>query len=272
MRETNSQPRHMFAICVTGAVLLALWPAFASHAAEAQGKHHKPAEHSVRVVETRRDYVFRYSYPAKAAADPAVRARLQADRDASRTELITLSRDARAAKARGEDDMDVLPFRVSTEWVIEANSPGWLSLSATTPAYIGGAHGNLSYQYLLWDKQARRDRPTLSLFTSPEALETAVQPALCDALDVERSIRRDGAKIVRDPKDWANACVAMHETLPVLSITKAGGHAFNQIRFLIAPYIAGPYSDGPYEIAVPVTPAILATVRPEFRSAFVVGR
>ena len=43
---------------------------------------------------------------------------------------------------------------------------------------------------------------------------------------------------------------------------------FDRIGFLIAPYEAGPYAEGSYEVTLPVTPAVLAAVKPEWRGAF----
>jgi hypothetical protein len=43
---------------------------------------------------------------------------------------------------------------------------------------------------------------------------------------------------------------------------------FNRIGLIAAPYVAGSYAEGPYEITLPVTPAVLAAVKPEYKAAF----
>ena len=43
---------------------------------------------------------------------------------------------------------------------------------------------------------------------------------------------------------------------------------FNRIGLLVGPYAAGPYAEGSYDITLPVTPAVLKAVKPEFRAAF----
>ena len=48
--------------------------------------------------------------------------------------------------------------------------------------------------------------------------------------------------------------------------------AFDRIGFLIGPYAAGPYAEGSYDVTLPVTPAVIAAVKPEFRTAFAAGR
>ena len=47
---------------------------------------------------------------------------------------------------------------------------------------------------------------------------------------------------------------------------------FDRIGILIAPYEAGPYAEGDYEITLPVTKAVLAAVKPQYRSVFALGR
>jgi hypothetical protein len=44
---------------------------------------------------------------------------------------------------------------------------------------------------------------------------------------------------------------------------------FDRIGFLIAPYNAGPYAEGSYEVTLPVTAAVVAAAKPEYRAAFV---
>ena len=47
---------------------------------------------------------------------------------------------------------------------------------------------------------------------------------------------------------------------------------FDRIGILVAPYEAGPYAEGDYEVTLPVTQAVLAAVKPEYRAAFSLKR
>jgi hypothetical protein len=47
---------------------------------------------------------------------------------------------------------------------------------------------------------------------------------------------------------------------------------FNRIGLIAAPYVAGSYAEGPYEVTLPVTPAVLAAVKPEYKAAFALGK
>ena len=53
-------------------------------------------------------------------------------------------------------------------------------------------------------------------------------------------------------------------------IGSSSGKAFDRVGFLIAPYLAGPYVEGSYEVTLPLTPGLLATVKPQYRASFVV--
>lgn len=261
MRETISHSRIYARTLAMGALLacsLSLIPS-----AHAQGD----SEKTTRVAATELGYTFAYTYPARVAADPAVAARLKADVDMFRTQLKAVAKDDRQELARNASER--APVSLSTQWAVEADTPVWLSLSGKTDVNIGSVHGATTFTSLLWDKAGKRDHPTEWLFTSSQALETALQPALCDELDRERAKRR-GAPVVRDPKDWATSCLTMRETLPVLA--SSDGVRFDRIRILIAQYIAGPSSEGPYELTLPVTAAVLSAVKPEFKEAFAAGR
>ena len=48
----------------------------------------------------------------------------------------------------------------------------------------------------------------------------------------------------------------------------SNGKAFDRIGILVAPYEAGPYAEGDYEITLPVTDAVIAAVKPEYRPSF----
>jgi hypothetical protein len=46
------------------------------------------------------------------------------------------------------------------------------------------------------------------------------------------------------------------------------GESFDRIGIYYAPYTAGPYAEGEFEFTLPVTKAVLDTVRPAYREAF----
>jgi hypothetical protein len=155
------------------------------------------------------------------------------------------------------------------EWKVAAALPAWLSLSQSLSVFEGGAHPNTGFDSLVWDRRAGVERPPLDLFTSPEALDAAIRAPFCDALDRERAARR-GEPVDRGGGDEFDACVRPSGQAVVLG--SSDRKRFTRIGILVAPYAAGPYAEGSYDITVPVTPAVLQAVKPEFRAAFAIAQ
>lgn len=212
-------------------------------------------------------YSFEFAYPAAAGRIPALRRVLDQERDQARRELIAGAEAER--KSLAAEGLEYRPHSYEEAWQTVAELPGWLSLSAAISTYEGGAHPNHGFDALLWDKAAGVRRKPIDLF-APAAFRSAVKQRFCAELDRQRAGKRDGEPI-GDPGDWPNTCIDPLEeaTLILGSSTR---RSFDRVGFLIAPYSAGPYAEGDYEITLPVDRALLAAVKPEFRSAFALGR
>jgi hypothetical protein len=210
---------------------------------------------------------FAYAYPANAAGIPALHAELDAEKDKARAELVAQAKDGQ--KEAKESGFDYNPYDSSTEWTVVTEIPGWLSMLGGFYSFTGGAHGNSGSQALLWDKAANRRREPVSLFTSAAALNAALGPAYCAALNAERSKRRQ-EKVDPTSGDEFDKCLAPSEVTILLG---SGDKAhFTRIGLIADPYIAGPYAEGSYEITLPVTPALLKALKPEYRGLFALGR
>ena len=48
----------------------------------------------------------------------------------------------------------------------------------------------------------------------------------------------------------------------------SNGATFDRIGFQIAPYEAGPYAEGTYEITLPVDGAVMRALKPQYRASF----
>jgi hypothetical protein len=151
------------------------------------------------------------------------------------------------------------------EWQVVTDLPGWLSLSQRNSHFEGGAHPNSGFDSRVWDRKAGRALAPRDLFVSAKALDAAIRGPFCDALDRERAVRR-GEPVNRASGDDFDACIAPSEQTLILGSTDR--KRFNRIGILVSPYAAGPYAEGSYDITVPVTPAVLQAVKPEFRAAF----
>jgi hypothetical protein len=210
------------------------------------------------------DYVFSYSWPAQVEAIPALRAHLAADQAEQKRTLAGEAAEARRAAA-ADPDLRFVPYTLEVEWQVVTDLPGWLSLSQRNSHFEGGAHPNSGFDSRVWDRKAGRALAPMDLFVSAKALDDALRGPFCDALDRERAVRR-GEPVNRASGDDFDACIAPSEQTLILGSTDR--KHFNRIGILVSPYAAGPYAEGSYDITVPVTPAVLQAVKPEFRATF----
>ncbi len=244
-----------------------------------------------RDVEKKTDfYSLEYSYPAKSAGIEALSALLDEDAAAREAELESMAKetwtmqremleDDLAKAVTGEEEQSAreglasleryeFPFRphyLAVAWDVAADLPGWMSLGASVETYSGGAHGNQGFDSILWDKQADKMREVGELFVSDDALRGAIQPEFCDLLDAEREQRR-GEPVIRSDDDSFDACIDPLENTVLLE--SSDGQMFDTVSVLVAPYMAGSYAEGSYVIEVPVSDALRAAVRAEFRELF----
>lgn len=209
---------------------------------------------------------FGYTYPAAAARIAPLRAWLDADRKTLNARFLA---DVRNAKR--EAKKDGFPYRewdFQKEWSVVTETPRFLSLSGSLYTFTGGAHGGTASFALLWDKAARRRMAPTAVFASPAAIQSALGAAFCDRLDVERAKRR-GEPVKRGSETFSN-CPKVSEATLILGSTDR--RAIDRVGLLVDQYVAGPYAEGMYEVTLPVTPQLLAAVKPDYRAAFAVGR
>ncbi|WP_255530292.1 DUF4163 domain-containing protein [Novosphingobium sp. NBM11] len=216
-----------------------------------------------KVSENNDLYEFDYAYPAAAGAIPALRDQLDKDLIEKKQGLVKeASDDRKEAKA---NDYPFHAHSLSLDWKVVTDLPGWLSLSTIVGSYSGGAHPNYVYDTVLWDKAAGQRRGVADLFTSKAALSQAIRQPFCAELNRQRAKKR-GEPVPANSDSEFDACIdPVGETVILGS---AGKQGFDRIGVLVAPYDAGPYAEGSYEVTVPVTSAVLAAVKPEYRAAF----
>lgn len=213
------------------------------------------------VVEETDDFQFEYAYPAEAGNIPELAALLDGRLTRTRASLV---RDSAEARQEARDSgFPFNAFSTGVTWAVVTETPRYLSLSASITSYSGGAHGNMGFDTLVWDKEARRAMAPADFFTSLDALDSAIGTRLCELLQRERAARR-GAE--PSGEGTFEECVPLADTTVLLG--SSNGRAFNRIGVLIGPYVAGPYAEGSYEFTVPADGEVLEAVREEYRSAF----
>ncbi len=208
-------------------------------------------------------YEFEYAYPAQAAAIPALKTMLDADITRQQTELRKQSKTEQAETA--SSDFPYRPHSLYYDWKVVAETPGWLSLSSLVGSYTGGAHPNYWFSAILWDKVGDTERKVADLFISKQALTDAIRKPFCAELNRQRSKKR-GFPVDPASKDMFDECIDPVAETVILG--SSNGQSFNRIGILVLPYEAGPYAEGDYEVTLPITTAVLATVKAEYRASF----
>ena len=211
-------------------------------------------------------YEFNYAYPDAAGAIPGLKANLDKQLEASRADLVGSAKEGQA-----ESKQSGYPYHAYSygeEWKVVTSLPGWLSLSSEIYTYSGGAHGMTTFDALLWDRHAEAARRPIDLFTSKEALSKAIRTPFCAALDRERVKKRGGP--IDKSDEMFSECIDPIEQVVILGSTNR--QTFDRIGLLVPPYNAGPYAEGSYEVTVPVTSAVMAALKPQYRSSFSVAK
>jgi hypothetical protein len=150
-------------------------------------------------------------------------------------------------------------------WTVEGEAGPLLSLRGTWDSYTGGAHGMHGFEAILWNRGEGRDITVATMFVDGIQALTDITKAFCPALNAERARRRGGQAIAADGA-WQNACPDLAGQVMLPARVERG--RFTEICILLPPYEAGPYVEGSYEIAVPMTAGLVAQLKPGYRGVF----
>jgi hypothetical protein len=205
---------------------------------------------------------FLYAWPAEAAAVPAIEAKFRKDMETGRADALKMAEEDR--KSAQQSGFPFHAHSLETRWTVAADTPRFLSLQSSRYTYTGGAHGMTGYDALLWDKARKRETSIRAVMTSPAAFAEAIHDRFCDGLDKARTKKR-GGPIMRGDDPFTQCIDPMKEVLVPVS---SGGKLIDAIKVVIAPYSAGPYSEGTYEVALPVDAAIRKAIKTEYQDAF----
>lgn len=162
-------------------------------------------------------------------------------------------------KLRPADAPKISHFFVQ-EWTVAADTPALLNIRADISMYTGGAHPNHGFAVKYWDKTERREISFSDLFTDWAVAEKLLTPAYCTALDAERVSRRGAIE-----NGMFDDCPPISDQ-PV-ALMSWPGQDISSFRVLLAPYVAGPYAEGDFEIEVPMTDALRALIKPQYLKA-----
>lgn len=149
-------------------------------------------------------------------------------------------------------------YSYDQRWTYEAETPQLLVLSSVTSSYTGGAHGMQSYAVGIWDRVGGTRIGSWDLFANRDAAAKALTPEWCGELNAERKRRREGQAL------------GVFEDCPPITeqtLVPVGSPKIMRFKLIAAPYVAGPYAEGTYEIWIdptPATPYIADAYKPSF--------
>ena len=207
---------------------------------------------------------FNYAWSAEASAHPALVRRLRGDLETAWS-AASATAQADRARARAMNKPDYFRgHQFNRRWLTAGQSSRLLSLEGQTEIFTGGAHPNHGAEALLWDRRARAEIKVDRLFAASGDYVKLVHAPSCDTFAGERAKRR-GAPV--GPGDTFAACPRLGD-LAVVPADGNGNRRFDRFRLIAPNGVAGAYSDGRYDIAVPVTPALRAALKPAYRSSF----
>ena len=253
--------------------LVLLLPACDQHSAPLAANHDgaeaKPAERSTTpsakpfAIEEKTDlFEFDFSWPAEAAAIPALANRLRNEMAEAKAELVAGAEEEKAY--RDKEKIEFQPHSASTVYALAGQSPLLLSLKVEVGGYTGGAHGHYGVGGLLWDRPANREIAVADLFAAPANRDRLLTQRWCDALNKAREEKRGEAV---GGGGMFDDCPALDE-IAVIPVDSNADGRFDRLLLAASPYVAGPWVEGAYEVELDVTADLVAGLKAEYRPSF----
>lgn len=207
-----------------------------------------------------RDVDFRYRWAAEASAIPSLSRKLRAELQHDRVRTADLARRDRQSALKSNYPFHQHSFDRNVTF--GGQSTRLASFADQRSAYTGGAHPNPGTVAILWDRQRGAATSFAALFrSSPSPI---LRTAYCRGLAAER--QRKMGKSTPSGAYW-DACPDPLK-LTVIPEDKNRNGRFDTINVTADPYAVGSYAEGYYVVMLPVKPALVAALKPEFRSSF----
>jgi hypothetical protein len=205
---------------------------------------------------------FHYGWSAEAAAVPQLVARFRKEMEKAESELLSGAKEEKTA--REKQGFEYHGYMSSTQYDTSGQTDQLLSLKVDVGSYEGGAHGNHGVGSLLWDRKAEREINDTDLFAEAGNRDRLLTQRWCNALNRAREEKRGeaggGGGLFDD-------CPKLDE-IAIIPTDKDKNGSFELMTLIAAPYVAGPWVEGDYEIELAITPDLMAGVKSEYRDSF----
>jgi len=237
-------------------------PSASSNAPAPANSTAAPAAKPFSVEEETGLYGFKYGWSAEAAAVPQLDHRFTNDMERVKAEMISGAREDQEERVRQGYEYHPHETQVSYETV--GQSERLLSLESSVYGFSGGAHGSSGSGSLLWDRKLAREVSVSDLLRPGTSWTGAIRQPFCTLLNREREKRREEPV---KPDDLFGDCPKYEDVTVLLSDEDKNGR-FDHINVIADQYVAGPYAEGPYEILLPITAAMIERLKPDYRASF----
>lgn len=207
---------------------------------------------------------FTYEWPAAVERVPTLSALLHQRLDEA---YATATGYANEDKASRGSEAPFNAHQYGEGWEVAGETAQLMSLTSSVSTYTGGAHGNLHFNTILWDKAAAQAIDAKAML-GDEGLR-GLSSRYCAALDAEREVRR-GEPVRRGPDELFGDCPDIAEQVIAPADEDDNGR-FDTLRILLPPYAAGPYVEGDYVIDVRLRAEDVARIAARYQPSFEVG-
>ena len=202
---------------------------------------------------------FEYRWPSQASAIPGLRRQLVARMNHDRARYAKMATIDR--RERADHKFPFFPYSFSRVLHFGGQSSRLASFADERNVFTGGAHGNPSTRSLLWDLRLAKSVAFTDLFAaSPKAI---LQPGYCTLLAAQRR-EKNGTDSVQSI--WEQCPNPLKQS--VIPEDKDRNGRFDTINVTANPYNVGSYAEGYYIVMLPVTPALLKALKPQYRASF----
>ncbi|MCJ8190324.1 PdaC/SigV domain-containing protein [Sphingomicrobium aestuariivivum] len=215
---------------------------------------------AVKIVEKDNLVDFSWSWPAEAAAVPAIDARFRKEAQEALADLRGMAEEGAAMRA--EQKIAFNGYEGSKAWETEGDTHRLLSLSAKWGSYTGGAHPNHGTDALLWDREDEAQIDLATLFGDKEERDAALREAFCTDLAAQQLERR--GEVI---SGMFSECPALGE-ITIIPVDRDGNGRFERFALTADPYVAGPYAEGYYEVELPIGPMLLDALDARYAGDF----
>jgi hypothetical protein len=200
---------------------------------------------------------FTFTYPASLKRYPALVRHLEQQKAKAYASYAKEFADA-------DESTDLSVFEDAVTWTVESERPGLIILLGERSSYLGGAHGYGFTDPLIWDSKAGKALRFEGLFTNPGAAKALLNSSYCKALDKARLEMRGEPT---DKDEIFGMCPDLYKEALARPAKIVGGK-YGRIAVTLAPYVAGSYAEGQFDLSLFIPKGLKALVKPEYRALF----